>query len=368
MSDIKDLVGKKKGKKLNITPQKMKALKKVILDNSKEKPELIFDISKILFPEQLAFATTNARFSVACCSRRAGKSIAIAASLVDTAIRYPGRYSLYLTLSKTSAKGIIWKELNDMTLGMGLDVKVNNHELIMKFWNGSEIHIGGAKDTTEIEKYRGWKFQMIVLDEAQSFKPFIREFIRDILMPALGDFQGKFKMTGTPNPSCKGVFYEACHQIEEFKTWEHHHWTLEKNTKFPAFVQGLTTYDEMMQEVLEDRGITRDNPSFLREYMGVWAQENNSLVYNCPEDSRIEILPNDEWKYILAYDTGFRDDDAFSVIAYSATDTSAYCVDAHNLPPKYGEDGEELPRSFSDVAEHIKSLNEQYGGFMKIVL
>jgi len=354
-------------KKDILSKRDLDVLKEALKQKAVDKPELLFDIRNVLFESQLDFALDPSRKKVACCSRRAGKSHTLAACLIDSAIRHPGRLNLYITLSKTSARNIIWSDLIKMIQEHSLEVKPNHHEMIATFWNGSKILIGGAKDTTEIEKYRGIKAQLIVLDEAQSFKEFMRELIQDILEPALGDYQGKMMVTGTPNPTCKGFFYNACTGAKGFQKWGRFHWTLKENIMFPSFVDGTVTYEKLIEEILVDRGVTSANPSFRREYMGEWAQDNDALVYNCPNECRVDSIDNDhDWEYILAYDTGFKDDDAFAIVAYSGDSKTAYIVESHILSKKFDEEGNEILRGFSDSMEHIKILNDSYK-FKKIV-
>lgn len=294
-------------------------------------------------------------------SHNSGKSTTLCACLIDSAIRYPGRLNLYITLSKTSARNIIWSDLVKMVMEHDIDVKFNHHEMVATFWNGSKVLIGGAKDTQEIEKYRGIKAQLVVLDEAQSFKPFIKELIQDILEPALGDYQGKMMVTGTPNPTCKGFFHDASNLKKGFEKWGSFHWTLKENVKFPAFVDGTVTYEELIQNILEDRGVTRDDSAFRREYLGEWAQDNDALVYNCPEEGRVcDKEDGHDWDYILAYDTGFRDDDAFAVVGYSKTCKTAYLVESLSIEKKFDEDGKVIDRGFSEAMDVIRDLNDVY--------
>jgi hypothetical protein len=73
-----------------------------------------------------------------------------------------------------------------------------------------------------------------------------------------------------------------------------------------------------------------------------------------------------DWEYILAFDTGFRDDDAFAVVAYSLTCKTAYVVETCVIEKKFDEDGKEILRGFSDSMEMIRSLNDVYR-FKKVV-
>ena len=98
-------------KKDILSKRDLDVLKEALKQKAVDKPELLFDIRNVLFESQLDFALDPSRKKVACCSRRAGKSHTLAACLIDSAIRHPGRLNLYITLSKTSARNIIWSDL-----------------------------------------------------------------------------------------------------------------------------------------------------------------------------------------------------------------------------------------------------------------
>jgi hypothetical protein len=67
-----------------------------------------FVIEEHCFKEQLDFIKDPDNFSTAVCSRRAGKTVACAADILNTTQVRPGTISLYITLSRASAKRIVW--------------------------------------------------------------------------------------------------------------------------------------------------------------------------------------------------------------------------------------------------------------------
>src|SRR5271155_3740240 len=70
-----------------------------------------FRLEDYLFKQQLAFVQDPSLNTIAVCSRRAGKSSAVAADLVLTADRNPECTALYVTGTRSDAKKIIWKEI-----------------------------------------------------------------------------------------------------------------------------------------------------------------------------------------------------------------------------------------------------------------
>ncbi len=70
--------------------------------------------------------------------------------------------------------------------------------------------LGGAQDKDEVDKWRGPKYSLCVIDEGQSMRSSILStLIEDVLEPATLDLDGSIWMFGTPNASSSGYFYNA---------------------------------------------------------------------------------------------------------------------------------------------------------------
>jgi len=189
-----------------------------------EKPQFIFE--EFCFDRQVEFFRgTGIRFRNAVCSRRAGKTVGIAADMVDLAQNEPEVNLLYITITQLQARAIIWADLMKIIEGYEIECKTDNTRLTITFPNKSKIYIAGAKDRTEIEKYRGWKLRACYIDECQSFRSYLKELINDIIIPALRDKRGQLYLTGTPGPVKAGVFFE----YSQSKNWKAHHWTAFEN-------------------------------------------------------------------------------------------------------------------------------------------
>ncbi len=162
----------------------------------------VFDFVKHCFPAQVAFFRGEGpRFRSACCSRRAGKTVGIAADALETCRKEPGIICLYITVTKQAARNIIWADVLGLIEKYEIKCKVDNTRLTVTFPNRSKFVIEGAKDRSEIEKYRGWKLRKCYIDEAQSFRSYIQELVNDVVTPALRDQKGELYITGTPGKS-----------------------------------------------------------------------------------------------------------------------------------------------------------------------
>ncbi len=307
-----------------------------------------FTLEEFLFDKQIEFVRDQARFSVACCSVRAGKTVACAADLIHTAITMPGTLSLYITLARTSAKAIAWPDILRINREYGLGGVPNQSELTMHFPEfDSWIRLYGGNEEAEIEKIRGLSnVALIYIDEAQAFRQHIRDLVENIVTKRLYDTNGRCRMIGTPGPIEAGYFYDCT----QSPGWSQHRWTmfdnpwlLKKSGKTP---QELTDAD------CARRGVTLDDPAIQRENYGRWKQDPNALLLNYDrEKNHYDELPRGVYTYLLGIDLGQRDYNFLSVLAFSDTSATTYLVEekatANQLTDHLGRDIRELQTRYS---------------------
>lgn len=285
-----------------------------------------FDITEYLFKEQLEFVTDEETFATAVCSRRAGKSIACSAYMIHTALTRPGTVSLYVTLSRAGAKRIIWPSILELNETYNLGGITNIADLSMKFPNNSTIYLSGAKDQSEVSKFRGMALALAIVDEGQSFGHFLEELIDDVLSKALYDWNGKLRIIGTPPPVPSGYFHKICHSPE----WKNFHWTMLQNPWIQK-KSGLTPM-QLIEKDCKRKGVTIDDPGIQRECFGKWVTDSNALVFRYTKElNNYEELPSvkgtGNWNFILGVDLGYDDADALAVLAYHDNLNAVYIVE-----------------------------------------
>lgn len=319
----------------------------------------VYSLADFCFPEQIAFIESKARYKTARCSRRAGKTTSIAHYIRHIARNGHGYDCLYITKTRETAERIIWQMLKDVVRKYGDDVKVNESKLTIYFKDtNSWCYLKGAKDTAEIEKLRGQKFKLAVIDEAQIFPGYIKYLIDEILEPALADLQGTLCATGTPNASCAGWFYDVDHH----DYWEHHHWTWRDNRYFleSALRENhlLTSADDIISEVCKKRSTNISDPVIQREWLGNWVRSTDLLVYKYNGDiNNFVQLPQKPWKYVLGVDLGFNDSDALVITAYSELLRECYVV----------EQVKKNKLTISQLATEIQLLKTQYNPYYCVI-
>lgn len=281
-----------------------------------------FKLETYLFPQQLTFVSDSSPFKCAITTRRSGKTVSCAADLTFSALSTPDCVNLYITLSRSNAKRLVWPELKKINRKFKLGASFNESELKVEYPNGGIIYCSGANDRTEIEKFRGLALKTVYIDECQSFPSYIEELIDDVLSPALMDYAGTLCLIGTPGPIPTGFFYEASRS----SSWKQFHWTFWDNP-FIASKSG-TTHKELFERELKRRGVDESNPSIQREWFGRWMLDSDSLVYQYSSSVNHYIdLPTTKYTYILGIDVGYDDADALAVLAWSDDSKHTYLVE-----------------------------------------
>lgn len=312
-----------------------------------EESKPVFNFDDYCFPAQREFIRgAGARFRTAVCSRRAGKTVGIAADVIDTCQNNDNVTCLYITLTQQNARNIIWGDIQYIIEKYQIECKTDNVRLTVKFPNGSRFVVAGAKDRQEIEKYRGWKLYKCYIDECQSFRPYIEELVNDIITPALRDLKGYLYLTGTPGPIPAGYFY-TCSQSD---FWNNHRWTAFDNPHMhnpPAL-----DLNETLAEERKMKGIDVNDASYQRETYGRWVEDVNSLVYKFQKASNIvdKIPPSEELTYIFGIDIGYNDADAIAVLGYHDKEKKVYLVE-ENIVRK---------QNISELVTSIKRLQNTY--------
>lgn len=297
-----------------------------ILDVMKERTE-VFNARHFCFKEQVDFVFDKSKFKTAVCSRRAGKTVSLAAYLIRAAIDNPGAAALYITLSRSNAKKIIWGDLLNINREFGLGGRADQTELSLKIPGAGPIYLSGAKDKSEIEKFRGLPLSLAVIDEAQSFRGYIEELIDDVLSKAIFDYDGTICVVGTPSPVPAGFFYNCAHSDE----WSHHAWTMLQNP-FLEKKSGRKPI-ELIEQDCKRMGVGLDHPKIQRECFGRWVVDTSHLVfaYALANDFRSSETNN----FVVGVDLGFDDADAIAVIGWKSHDSVSYLVE-EIVKPKQG--------------------------------
>jgi phage terminase large subunit len=158
------------------------------------------------------FHQRSARFACIVAHRRAGKTVACIADLVDAALRTErkdGRFA-YLAPLFNQAKDVAWAYLKEYA-GPILSSPPNETELRVDLVNGSRIRLYGADNP---DRLRGLYLDGIILDEYADMAPSVWG---SVLRPALADRQGWAVFIGTPKG--RNAFWEIYEYAQKHPDW-----------------------------------------------------------------------------------------------------------------------------------------------------
>ena len=296
----------------------------------------------VSFPHQDSFVNDKSRFITAQCSRRAGKTNALALKFFKTLDSHPGALCLYIALTRESARNIMWGVMQEFEDRFKLGLVFTESNLTITHPNGARLQLFGADMKNFIRRLKGIKTPGVAIDEAQDFGIHLETLVEDVLTPTLTDYEDSWlAITGTPGPVPLGYFYNV---TEERKFgFSIHKWTLFDNPYLPnarQFVQDLKTKREWDDE----------HPTLKREWYNNWVLDIESLLikYDSKKNHYDEIPKGLHLSYILGVDIGMRDADALALLGWSEQTHDIYLV-------------EEMITTGQDITE----LTNQINGMMK---
>lgn len=225
--------------------------------------------------KQLALLNDMARRVLVMCSRRAGKTYAMAAILLATAVGNPRSNSVYLAITKGQAKRTIWTDTwIALCDAWGVECTHNRTELVTSFPNGSHVYFGGTDDLRHIITELGQKLTLAIVDECQDqSSAVLKSLAEKILPPALADMSGRLILSGTIPETPSGYFWKQWERAKEGKSsWSTHNWSMLDNPHMKDPAGELAAH-------LADTGLPEDDPGIQRDWKGLITFEATALAF-----------------------------------------------------------------------------------------
>jgi hypothetical protein len=297
-------------------------------------------LKEILFDKQLDCLRDKSTFVAALCTRRAGKSYLAGVRLYLAALTHPNSISIYIALTRTSARNIMWQILLNIATKAGIEIEPKESSLTIKIReSNSEIHLVGADTKNFIERLRGIPYAVAIIDEAGFFRDHISLLVDDVLEPSISDYNGQIVLLGTPAVRPQGLFYDAT--MGKTSGWSVHRWSVFDNPHMP-------NQRDFVDKMMIRRGWTKDNPTYLREWCGQWVEDLDALVYKYKKEKNDyrELPTTNDWTRILAVDYGWHDKTAFAVVAYHPKVTRSYIEHAKGY-------SELIPSQIADMLQKL---------------
>ena len=281
---------------------------------------------KTTFAQQRRFFfESEHRLRVARCTRRAGKTTGAAIKCLVTLLRDPRSVSLFLGKTSTTIRDNIWPELKQLIVDHDLpfDIKETQFAVTHRRSTG-RIIFRGASDTSKIEKLRGLKLKLAVLDESGTFGADFEKLVVSVIGPGLRDARGEMLLIGTPGYFPEGLFYEASEGIRP--NWERHRWTLQDNPFLSAEAKDL-------KAICAEEGLTPDDPIFIREYRGEYCLnvQTQMFAYD-PAKCGYRGQPPPGLTWYVGVDFGWTDATAIVAVGWSPHNSKVYAQKSWSAP------------------------------------
>jgi hypothetical protein len=299
-----------------------------------------------LIPQQQAALCDPARRKTWCCSRRAGKTAALARLIADT-LEQAGfdQWVVFGARTLGIAKDIMWAELHALNKRYQLGWRMNDSELSIATSRGGRFRLFGVNDRKSLDKVRGKKYLLVICDEASTYEEFLEELIQKDFEAGLTDLDGVLILSGTPGYVKAGFWFKASQG--QLGGWSNHHWTIFDN----VYVEDVA---RKLREIRERNGWDEDHPTYIAEYLGRWVDNATMLVCDyLSTRNDIETLPEGyslDWRHVIGIDYGSVDACAWEVIASDPYSGERYCV--HD----YAESG----LIVDDSVDYTRRLVEQF--------
>lgn len=259
--------------------------------------------------------------------RRAGKTDCNKLKTVSV-IMNDNSQVLIIGLTQETVMKLYWQGLLDIFEELGISVQTaNKTEGFIQLANGSFVSLKGNNSVTDREKFRGFHWDLVIIDEAQS-QSCLANLINDIIEPTLIDKAGQLFLSGS-GPRVRGTYWEKL--WSENPTASKYNWNLSKNPY-------IKNYEKVLEEVKKTKGLTDASPLFQREYLGLIVYDDDAQVYRLDTDNYfddaamvnwINSQPRADIKFASGLDYGFTDSDAFVIIMFSTSRPERWLVYEH---------------------------------------
>ena len=216
-----------------------------------------YNIRKTLYDKQQEVYDNNQdKVIVVINSRRTGKT-ELAGRLLAKRILRPDQHCVYINRSFDAAVRQVQRptEVALSAASVHYEGTINGGRL--DFDNGSWLLIIGNNNAADVNKLRGEKIALVIIDEC-GHQRHLRELIQEVIQPATIDYaDSQIIFTGTP-PRTKTHFI---HELWANPKVKKYHWTFMDNPFLP-------NRDKVIEEACNMYGVSPDSNFIRREFFG----------------------------------------------------------------------------------------------------
>jgi len=301
---------------------------------------------------QERFVADGRRVIVAILGRRSGKTVGFAVKAVRGAQGgKPGFWVVYITRTRKNAKKQVWPWIKKILRESHIPHKVNESDLSVELEGAAGIMLGGADDIAEIEKYRGFALVGAIIDECGIYPSHLLEtLIDEVIEPATIDTGGWMVLGGTPGYVLTGRWYELSGpHVKDAANCGVYRGNLRSNPHLRSDLppaERAEAVEAFLAEVRERNGWDESHPTYVREWLGLWAQDDEALVFPLSANANDYQgggqgpwglptvtasgfpLAHSDWRVVIGIDVGQTSPSAYVVLATHPSLKRTYIVHA----------------------------------------
>jgi hypothetical protein len=195
-------------------------------------------------------------------SRRTGKTELMGRLIAANLVSSNDAHVVYINRNSSAAIRQIKRPLETSLAQTNLQIIRGSVESqFIQFNNGSQLLILGNNNSADIDKIRGERVSLCIMDECGHQKN-TRQIIREVIEPAMADYgkEAKLVLVGTP-PRIPHTYVEDVYNNALTLGWKTFHWTFMDNPHLPD-------RETILDDVCKSNGVTPDSSFIRREYFG----------------------------------------------------------------------------------------------------
>lgn len=307
----------------------------------------LYQIRKTLYDKQQeVFDNDTDKIILAICSRRSGKTELMGRLLVKRLLK-PDQHVVYINRSFDAAVRQIQKPFDTALQSVGDSLKIVQGSIgggLVQFDNGSWLLIVGNNNAADVNKIRGEKVALVVIDEFGHMRH-LKELVQEVLQPATIDYaDSQMVFVGTPPRTKVSFAHELWNNNGNVKRY---HWTFMDNPFIP-------NKDQVIPQVCAMYGVTPDSMFIRREYFGDVNAYDDEAIYI---KKYFKQEPPKDKLYHYAYvgiDWGYEDKAAVVAMIADKNDKKMYIV------KDWSEAKKGITEISSKAQEMVKYLKDNY--------
>lgn len=282
-------------------------------------------------------------------SRRTGKTELMGRLIAANLVSSKDAHVVYINRTSSAAIRQIKKPLATSLAQTNLQIiKGSVDSQFIEFNNGSQLLIIGNNNAADIDRVRGERISLCIMDECGHQRN-TKQIIREVIEPAMTDYgkEAKLVLVGTP-PRNAHTYVEEVYNNAISLGWKTYHWTFMDNPHLPD-------RELIIDDVCKSNGCTKDSAFIRREYYGEMnAYDTEALWIRKYTYNPDERIPQNNLYAYVGVDWGYEDKAAVvSVIADKQTQR-AYVVDS------WSESHKGITEVSKEIERQVEALKEKY--------